>query len=1138
VRNNYLRPKSKPFFSSNFAAMKKFFFDDPKRTQATIAWLLFLFTSLVYALTAEPTGGFWDTGEWIATATGLQVGHPPGAPLYVLIARVFAVFSFGNGDIASFMVIMVSVLAAACTVMYLFKTICLLLETLYEKKPFTNTHYKYPVIWSAAAIGALSLAFSDSFWHSATEAEVYSLSALFTAIIFWSIIIWYRNRSDRRYLLLIALLLGMSVSIHLLNLLVIPAIVMVYGFRSYPNNAKNIFFIALAALLLPAVIMYVLIPLIINTAAFSDVFFVNQLGLPVGSGIFAGFLVLYALVAIVILWSLRRNRKNLCIVATMILLFITGYSSYALIVIRSSAGTPINEANPSHAFGIKDYIEREQYAEYPLIKGHSFNSSTDKRIPFVEAGKHRQPIDNKYQITGTKMKPNYVKRDLRYFPRMWSSQIKHIEAYKLWSGCSGENIPDMAENIRFFTRYQLGHMYFRYFMWNFAGRQNDIQGHGGPLRGNWISGIGFLDRLRLGNAVDASGTYAGNHARNPYFLLPLLLGIAGLWYHFKHHRNMFWVVATLFFFTGIAIVLYLNQHPYQIRERDYIFLASFYAFAIWMGIGVFALFSWVEKLSRNKLVIVGIIAIAGLAVPVHMFARNLNDHNKSNNRTAYELAYNYLSSCAPNAILFTRGDNDTYPLWYLQEVKNYRSDVRVINLSYLNFDWYINQCRKKQHKSDPVPMSLNPLSYTAGNREYMHVYDHVFGVVDKIYEAHKPVFDTAMTAIFSEWVSLIESSDFPAQHPQEYSDMLKDFMFMAPHGKNPQFKAFRTITENLCKPESLKKHNINAAQATRLLQLIDNMLKRQISLAVPAGDAIAFAFSDNSSDRVKHNVTGDLLNYFPGNKLLLDIDKQQLLNTATVSEDNLAWVPDKMIWNLPKSVMTKSDLIVLDIIASNNWKRPIYFSISAGSENYLGLDKYFSLEGMAFRLLPIVNELSEQSMGYIDAELLYRNVRGFSLDSYGPGNNYCDDNMRSLAANYRNVFSHCARALYFEGKIKESEEVLDKCLALIPNEKVAYEFYTAGIVHGYYRINRKKKARETAQTLAANCIADLNYMLSFDEIYQPALDFDERQCLTVLQYLYRMAREYNHKEYLAEIEIQYGKMLTAYEKTRNISFEE
>jgi len=464
--------------------------------------------------------------------------------------------------------------------------------------------------------------------------------------------------------------------------------------------------------------------------------------------------------------------------------------------------------------------------------------------------------------------------------------------------------------------------------------------------------------------------------------------------------------------------------------------------------------------------------------------------------------------------------------------------VRVINLSYLNSDWYINQCRKKVYESDPVPCDVDASEYIAGTRDFVYIHDNIFPFVDKIYEANKAEFDRSMAQIFSQWIEMLEESDYPKLQPEEYQKLKKDFMFMAPHGKNPQFKAFRSFIENISKPDQAKIYKIDITRANALLLAIDNLLKAQMERPVPLSDALLFVFSNEESNKIKHSYTEKPENYFPGNNIILPLSPTQLIETGTVREDQQIWIPSAMEWRIPKKLLTKSDLMVLDIINVNNWERPIYFSITAGSESYLGLEKYFALEGMSFRLVPIINELSQESIGSVNADLIYSNLmQKFKLDSYTDSSVYLDENMRQMAANIRNIYGHCARALYFEGKIEESEAVIDACLKLIPNNRVPYEYYTTTLIHGYYRINRKKKARETAQVLAKNTCEYLSFLLSFDQEYQASLDKEEQKALLILQQLYRMAKEYMHREYLPEIESQYKDMRSNYEKIKGTPFE-
>ncbi|NLA24471.1 MAG: DUF2723 domain-containing protein [Bacteroidales bacterium] len=1101
----------------------------------TVSWAICLIALLLYLLNLEPVGGFWDSSEWVASAINLEVGHPPGAPFYILLARFLSIFSFGNTGVAAFLVNSLSAVSSALCIYFLYHSIKILGRKLSENINFSSEKVKNTIISGSSAIGSLTFAVSDSFWHSATEAEVYALSNLFIAIAFWAILKWeseFDKAHSQRYLYLIFLLMGLSVGTHLLNLLAIPAIVFVYGFKRYQINFKNIVKISAFGIGLLAFMQYLFIPGLTRILAYSDVLFVNIFNFPLRSGIYISFLLLAGLAFAGIFISIRKNKQKLQFVLSAFLLLLIGYSSYGLILIRSAADTPINEANPSHAYSFISYVEREQYGTQPLFKGHYFNSEPDRRFPYKKVGTHKKPINNRYETTGIKTEPNYKKADVKWFPRMWSARPEHIAAYKEWSKTDGENLPSVSENFRFFTRYQLGHMYWRYFMWNFVGRQNDIQGHGGPLYGNWISGIKFIDNLRLGTPKNIPDIFYKNKARNTYFFLPLILGLIGLVYQFKKDKKNFTVLSILFVFTGLAIAIWLNQHPEQQRERDYSYVASFYTFSIWIGLGCFAIFQFLKekhKNFKNALIVISISAI----VPILMGFQNFDDHNKSNRKTAYEIAYNYLIGLAPDAILFTNGDNDTFPLWYLQEVEGIRRDVRVVNLSYLNYDWYIDQCRKKQHQSKGIPLQLDESLYSAGNRDFVYVYDYVFSFVDKIYEENKAEYDLAMHKIYESWVNLLENSLYAKENSENFEKAKKDFMFMAPHGKNPQFKAFRVFTEGVLHEDSILKYEINKWRAQDLLSDIEKMLSSQLSKSLELKDLMNFVFSDKEENKAKMQYSETPVNYFPTNKLKMQIDKNAIIRSGTIKENQMQWLVEKLEWEIKSNILTKSNLIVLEIINENNWQRPIYFTTTAGLSNYLGLEKYFALEGLCFRLLPIRNELSEDAIGYIDSELLYDNLKNkFKYQSYTKAK-YLDDNMREFASNYRNIFAHCSRALYFDGKVKKATEIIDLCLELFPNSQVPHSYYTTPLVHAYYRLNKKKEARELASQLAQNSIDVFEFLASFDKKYQHSLQAEREKCIATMQYLYSMAKEYNHKEYLPEIEMQYGKILSLNDQISN-----
>ena len=697
-------------------------------------WIIFLIAATVYLLCIEPTTSFWDCGEYISSAFKLEVGHPPGAPTWMLLARFFSMFAGSEANVAV-MVNSLSALASAFTILFLFWTITHLAKKIY---PVDNKGNLWAVI-GAGAVGALAFTFSDTFWFSAEEGEVYALSSMVTALVFYAILKW-ENVADEphsnRWIIFIAFIMGISIGIHLLNLLTIPAIVFVYYFRKYKVTTRGIVGAAILSVIFVGAFMYLIIPGIIRVASGFELMFINGLGLPYHSGTIFFVVLIFGLLAWGVYYTHQHNKPVLNTILLSLTVIVIGYSSYATIMIRSNANPPMDENNPETAFSLYHYLKREQYGSQPLLHGQYYNAPVvDSKEPYTYKKK-----DGRYVKTYS-LNPHYEfdERFTTFFPRMWSRQQNHVREYKKWADIEGRKVtvntgrgesevrrvPTFGENLKFFFKYQVGHMYLRYFMWNFAGRQNDIQGHGEPLNGNWLSGIKFLDEWRLGEQDNLPDVYKNNKARNTYYMLPLLLGLVGFFFHYKKHPRDFTVILLLFLFTGLAIVVYLNQPPLQPRERDYAYAGSFYAFSIWIGLGVLALYNILKKKAPN-IFSAGAVTLASLVlVPGIMATENWDDHDRSDRYIARDFAFNYLNSCDRNAILFTHGDNDTFPLWYAQEVEGIRTDVRVVNLSLLNTDWYIDQMKRKAYDSEPVPFSMDQSKYEQGTRDQIPVLNRI-----------------------------------------------------------------------------------------------------------------------------------------------------------------------------------------------------------------------------------------------------------------------------------------------------------------------------------------------------------------------------------------------------------------------------
>lgn len=701
-----------------------------------IGWLTFAIAAVTYIVTTEDSASFWDCGEFIATANNLLVGHPPGAPFFMIVGRFFAILA-PSADMVAQSVNIMSALASAFTILFLFWTITLLARKIFIQD-YVDAEGNVPQwrVWAvmgAGLVGALAYTYSDTFWFSAVEGEVYALSSLFTAVVFWAILMWELEADkphSNRWIILIAYLMGLSIGVHLLNLLAIPAIVMVYYFKKYTVTTKNTVWALLISCVVLAAVLYGIIPGVVKVASYFELLFVNEMGMGFNSGaVFYAFLLISLLIW-GIWYTYKYGHKVMNLICTAVAVIILGYSSFAMVVIRSVANPTMDQNSPEDVFSLISYLDREQYGNRPLFYGQAFNSRVDNV-------KSASPIymqhNGKYEVTGER--PTYTYLGNMVFPRMYSSEAHHIEQYKSWSDfegrdvvCrssrSGENVtvkmPTMLENLRFFFSYQVNFMYWRYFMWNFCGRQNDIQGHGELVHGNWITGIPVIDNLMLGDQDLLPESLKNNKGHNVYFMLPFLLGLLGMFFQAGKGttgKQGFWIVMLLFFLTGLAIVIYLNQTPVQPRERDYAYAGSFYAFCIWIGFGVLAVVEALQRFKMSAKVAAVAATVMCLFVPGIMAQQNWDDHDRSGSTIARDVAYNYLHSVDENAVIFTNGDNDTFPLWYLQEVEGVRPDVRVCNLSYLNTAWYCDQMARAAY-SDPLPISFSQEEYTFVVDEY------------------------------------------------------------------------------------------------------------------------------------------------------------------------------------------------------------------------------------------------------------------------------------------------------------------------------------------------------------------------------------------------------------------------------------
>lgn len=966
-----------------------------KRTNNITGWAIFLISAIVYILTIEPTASFWDCGEFIATAYKLEIGHPPGATLFMLLARLFSFFAGSDVSQVAKWVNIFSALVSAFTILFLFWTITHFAKKLINKTGKMNSSHLL-IIMGSGTVGALAYTFSDTFWFSAVEGEVYALSSFFTAIVFWAMLKWENNSEktdSSKWIILIAYLMGLSTGIHLLNLLAIPAMVLIYYFKKYKTTTKGVIYALVFSGVLLWIILKVIISGVLIIGTWFELFFVNTVGLPYNFGLLIYFILLIGAIVFGIRFSIKKAKPVLNTIILCFTVILLGYSTMAIIPIRSSANTPMDENNPDNLFSLISYVNREAYGERPLLYGHYYNApytSQDGKGIYAKQ-------DGKYKIIDHKIKRKYEKRFKTIFPRMYSNYDRHPQQYDKWANIKGTAVrvtnqagepetlfkPTFIENMKFFFRYQLNHMYFRYFFWNFAGRQNNAQGHGNVLNGNWLSGIKFIDSARLGPQDNLPDVITENKAYNRYYFLPLALGLLGAVFFYKRDRKNFWVILSLFVMTGIAIIVYLNEIPVTPRERDYVYAGSFYAFAIYIGIGVLAVFNYLKKI-KNKLLSAGITTgICLILVPGILAKENWNDHNRSGRSSALAFASNYLNTCAPNAIIFTNGDNDTFPLWYAQEVEGIRTDVRVVCLPFLPHSWYLDQLKRQNYESAPVPFSLTPNKYAPGKREYLPV--------------------------------------------------------------DQRFERFVDIK-----------------------QIID------------------FVKSDDNASKI--NMGREMLDYIPANKFQMDVDSAKVVNNHTIPPEKVNEIISPIQWTLNRRYLTKDQLIILDILATNNWERPIYYTAPSPSST-LDLNNYFQHEGLAFRLIPAQSNNANNRIGKVNTTIMYDNLMNkYIFGGITKKDIYLEETSQRMYHNLKNTFGYLATALVAEGKTDSAKIVLDKIYEVFPYKVKAYDHLDMSNIKALYMIGNTSMANEIAEKLFERTCKNLDYYFSLPDKYIVGVD--------------------------------------------------
>lgn len=1053
-----------------------------------VGWFAFVIAAFTYCMTIEPTASFWDCPEFITTGYKLEVGHPPGAPFFMLTANLFSQFTSDPSQVARMVNTMSALMSAAC-ILFLFWSITHLVKKLICPDDKEMTLGKLITIMGSGLVGALAYTWSDTFWFSAVEGEVYAYSSLFTAVVFWLILKWESVANEPhsdRWLVLIAYLTGLSIGVHLLNLLCIPAIVLVYYYKKNPDaNLKGSLLALTGSMVLVAAVLYGIVPGVVKVGGWFELLFVNSFGMPFNSGL----IVYIILLAASIIWGVyesytekSRKRMNISFMVTIamlgipfygygwssaligiiilgilgvylfadlnkkyqisartlntsllcIMMIMVGYSSYALIVIRSTANTPMDQNSPEDIFTLGEYLGREQYGTRPLFYGQTYASQP--ALKEVDGGcvydvtegapvyqrKEKATPDEKDSYEVVRHKTDYKYAQNMLFPRMYSDA--HAQAYEDWlGGIKGVQVPydqcgqmvmvkvpTQWDNIKFFFIYQLNYMYWRYFMWNFAGRQNDIQGQGEIEHGNWITGIPFVDKFLVGDQSLLPSDLKNNKGHNVFYCLPLILGLIGLfWQAYKTKRittpngeeieepvgiQQFWIVFFLFFMTGLAIVLYLNQTPMQPRERDYAYAGSFYAFAIWIGMGVAGIAQWLQgKLGEKPASVIATVVC--LFVPIQMVSQTWDDHDRSNRYVARDFGQNYLSTVQEegNPIIFTNGDNDTFPLWYNQETEGFRTDVRVCNLSYLQTDWYIDQMKRQAYDSPAVPIEWSRLEYVQGHNEGVAVRPEVMESINNFYK----------------------------QNPEEAA---KEF------GDNPY------------ELKNILKYWVRSPKEG--LQLI------------------------------------------PTDSIVIKLDKEAVKRSGMMIPDSLhGEIPDYMSISLKgKRMLYKSELMMLEMLANTNWERPLYMAITVGSDNHLNLGNNFMQEGLAYRITPFnTTRLNAR----IDSEKMYDNLMNkFKFGGINNPDIYIDETVMRMCQTHRRMFIQLATQLIKEGKKDKALKALDYCSEVIPSTTVPHDYIMSSskeMADDYLALGEKEKGEAILNDLANKSVEYITWYLSLDD---------------------------------------------------------
>ena len=1018
-----------------------------KKWNLILGWFAFLIAFITYSLTVEPTVSFWDAGEYILTSSKLQVGHPPGAPFFQMMGAFFSIFATDPTQIG-LMINMMSATASAFTILFMFWSIVLLIKQV-VKNNNASSKGQNAAILGAAFVGSLSFAFTDSFWFNAVETEVYAMATLIMAVLFYLGLRWGNDMFTPRgnkWLILISFVVGLSFGVHFMGLLTIPAIGLIYYFKNYKTiTVKNFVLANLAGIAVLLFVFKLLAPNILRYFSALEIFFVNSVGLPFNSGSIIAFVLLVGFIIFGIRYTRKKNYVNLNTALLCITFVVVGFSSWLMLPIRANANVTVNENNPSSARELLAYYNLEQYPKTHLFYGPQFTdqyAGLDENQPYVD-DKPKYEKDKtigKYVVVNDfkNGSQNYNSKHASLLPRMWSSE--HAENYMIYSGfldfsiktdyqmqndlrsvindfknsvANGEvdyedyhsflkkygryidiEKPSLIKNIYYLFDYQIGYMYWRYFMWNFTGRQDDIQGKM-DLHGNWISGFDSLDEYFLGISQDNLPVdVINNKARNTYYFLPLLLGLIGLFFLFNRDKKLFWTMLVFFLFTGIAIQVYTNVRPFEPRERDYSLVGSFYVFALWIGFGVFAIYEKLSSFSKTSLLAPIVSLVCLIAVPGILISQNWDDHDRSKRETAHAMAIQYLESCDPNAIIFTIGDNDTFPLWYAQEIEGVRRDVRVVCTSLFNVDWYIDQMKRKAYESAPIPSSLTHEQYKYGTRDY---------IIKEVV--------TQDTLSLNQFLGFITSDDARTK----YKHVL-------------QQQGYDTSGQ--------RNQDLNA-------------------------------------------------NYLPTENVRIPVDKATVLRNGIVKAKDSSLIVPYIDIKIKGAALYKNRLMMLDIIANNNWERPIYFTGGAfGDEDYIWMKDYLQLDGLVYKLVPIKTPVEKNNpfdMGRIDTDKMYDMVTSWDWGNNGDPKMYHDVETRKNSLTYRGNLARLIEALIQEDKLEKAEEVADLAMAKMPVDMFGFYTLLEPYIGAYYELEATDKARDLYMDVSRKYQQSLSYYSDLSE---------------------------------------------------------